>query len=45
MKEKGILIFATENAKKNYKEKRKNKSYCYSCKIKIKNKLNNKGVL
>jgi len=34
MRNKGIIIFATKNAKKKYKEKKNKKDYCPSCEIK-----------
>jgi len=36
MTRKGITVFATEYAKKNYKKKKIKKTNCPSCKINIK---------
>lgn len=44
-RKQGIIFFATEEAKKNYKQKdKKNKSYCPSCEIKIK-KVSDKNII
>jgi len=42
---KGNIFYATDNAKKHYREKRKKKSYCASCEIKKENNFNDSVII